>query len=56
LSILGAAGPPPALLGYARSDGKSCLVCLIHKSSPTPARYPRRPNLPERRPLRQSGS
>lgn len=36
---------------YARGDGKACAVCLARKASPTPAAYPRRPNLPERRPL-----
>lgn len=36
---------------YARGDGKACAVCLARKGAPTPPAYPRRPNLPERRPL-----
>ena len=36
---------------YARSDGKSCLLCLIPKVLNTPERYPRRAGVPERKPL-----
>lgn len=36
---------------YTRKDGKACAVCLVRKLRATPAAYPRRPNLPERRPL-----
>lgn len=36
---------------YLRGDGKPCAVCLVRKLRPTPPGYPRRPNLPERRPI-----
>lgn len=36
---------------YWRGDGKPCAVCLVRKLAPTPPGYPRRPNLPERRPI-----
>lgn len=49
LKLLGGGGVD--LRPYTRSDGKNCVVCLVRKSRPTPARYPRRPNLPERCPL-----
>jgi 16S rRNA (guanine527-N7)-methyltransferase len=39
------------LAPYARGDGKECAVCLVRKQSATAKDYPRRPNLPERRPL-----
>ena len=51
LHQLGTAADAPNLLPYTRSDGKACVVCLIHKTSPTPPAYPRRAGLPERRPL-----
>lgn len=59
-SELTAAGPAIELLGgdpaprvepYTRSDGKDCAVCLVRKIRATSPQYPRRPNLPERRPL-----
>ena len=43
--------PQPLLMPYERSCGKRCVVCLIRKSKPTPAKYPRRAGVPARRPI-----
>ncbi len=43
--------PQPLLMPYERPGGKRCVVCLIRKSKPTPAKYPRRAGVPARRPI-----
>src|SRR5690606_19988986 len=49
LELLG--GGAPACHPYDRGDGKASLVLLVAKQRPTPAGYPRREGLPQRRPL-----
>jgi 16S rRNA (guanine527-N7)-methyltransferase len=49
--LLGGAPAPPRLLPYSRSDAKPCVVCLIEKSAPTPAAYPRAAGKALKRPL-----